>query len=187
MATSNQAKVEMVSRWLQEIEDELKHAGVAGLPMTPKFRFPRGFIQTADLYRRVYPCRRRRIGDNVAYTLQFLDVLRWILIRTDLDLTAQQMVLKYGVVGTFSIIEGLIFDSLKSRRIDPGKKFRKTLEKAKVAGIITESLFLDLAHVHELREKIHLHLYEVSGAKKYNLGDWNFSVTALRNLADELR
>lgn len=155
--------------------------------MTPKVRFPRGFIQTADLYRRIYPCRRRRIGDNVAYTLQFLDVLRWILIRTDLELTAQQMVLKYGVVSTFSIIEGLLFDSLKSRRLDPGKKFRKALEKARDAGIISELLFFELGHVHELREKIHLHLYEVSGDKKYNLDDWNFSVDALKNLSSELR
>jgi hypothetical protein len=187
MAPSNEAKVEMVSRWLQEIEDDLRRAGISNLPMTPRIRFPRGFIQTADLYRRIYPCRRQRIGNNVAYTLQFLDVLRWILIRTDLELTAQQMVIKYGVVSTFSIIEGLIFDSLKSRRIDPGKKFRKTLEKARDAEIISESLFLDLAHVHELREKIHLHLYGVSGAKKYNLDDWNFSVDALKNLSNELR
>jgi len=62
------------------------------------------------------------------------------------------MILKYGVVTTFPIIEGIIFDSPKSRRIDSGKKFRRTLEKARDAGIVTESLFTDLVHVRDLRE-----------------------------------
>jgi hypothetical protein len=183
----HKAKVELVSQYLQEIEDAMKIAGVSDHHMVPKIRFPRGFIQTAQLYRDAFPCRRRQIGNNVAYTLQFLDVLRWILIRTDLELTAQQMVVKHGVIGTFSVIEGLLFDALKSRRIEPGKKFRKTLEKARNLGIISDALYGDLSQVHEMREKVHLHLYDLTGARHYDLEDWNFAVAALQHLSNELR
>jgi len=48
LSKPNQAKVEMVSRWIRETE--LKGSGIDHLPMTPKVRFPRGFIRTVSAY-----------------------------------------------------------------------------------------------------------------------------------------
>ncbi len=186
MPVPDPMKVATASRLLQEIEDELGAAGASEQAMDPKIRFPRGFINTAGTYRARFRCRRKGIGDNVAYTLQFHDVLRWILQRTDLGITAQRMVIKYGIVSIVSVIEGLIYDSLTSHRLVVSKKLRSNLKKAKDAGIISLVTFGLLQEVLRKREKIHLHLYEISGTETYDLSDWNSAVAALQMLAEDL-
>lgn len=101
MKHDNPRIVVEASRLLQQIEDEVRQKGVQhsmGETIEPKIGFPRGYVRTASWFRRKYSCHIRTIADHVAYTLQFHDVLRWLLNRTDHSLTARQMVIKYGVV-----------------------------------------------------------------------------------------
>lgn len=182
----NPALVEQASQLLQDIEDEVRGARRQDEAIDPRVRFPRGFINTARVFRDLYPCRSSRIGDQVAYTMQFQDVLRWLLNRTDLRITAKQMVVKYGIVCLVSVIEGLVFDKLRSRKITPSKKLRTNLRKLRDAGFIREATYALLDRIRQKREKLHLHLYEASG-EQYEVEDWNLAVKGLQVLASEFR
>jgi hypothetical protein len=181
----NPALVEQASELLQLIEDELRSARRQHEAIEPKVRFPRGFINTAQEFRNTYPCRSSRIGNQVAYSMQFLDVLRWLLNRTDLRITAKQMVIKYGIVCFVSVIEGLTFDRLRSSGIAPSKKLRANLRKLRDAGIIQDATYGLLDQLREKREKLHLHLYEESG-EAYDVDNWNLAVKGLQIPASDL-
>jgi hypothetical protein len=173
---------------LQEIENEITRSAAPHEDIEPKIRFPRGFIGTAETYRRSYPCRVRAIANNVAYTLQFHDVLRWLLRTTDLDITAKEMVIKYGIVSVVSVVEGLAHDALLSRGVkNSPKTLKKTIEQLVTQGRITADLANALQTVRKKREKIHLHLYKGSGKETYEINDWNFAVGVLQRFATELR
>lgn len=180
-------KVRKAGILLQEIEDLVNSAGKAHEAIDPKIRFPRGFINKASWYRVNFPCQSAQIGDNVAYTLQFLDVLRWLLNRTDLGITAKEMVIKYGIVSVVSVMEGMVHDALSASGVkNPPKKLRSAVKRLETQGMISHSLSVSLQNARKKREKIHLHLYEISGPERYAVEDWNLASATLGELASEL-
>jgi len=185
MKLKNPSIATEASRLLQEIENEVNLAGIqhtAQEAIEPKVRFPRGYIREAGCFRQKYPCHKRPIANNVAYTLQFHDVLRWLLNRTDIDLTARQMVIKYGIVSIYSVIEAIVWTKLSQTRNMPGKKFEKNVGKMQSSGFIDQGLAKRLIDVHKKRGKIHLELYALKGEEKYDHQDWNNAVEALEDL-----
>ncbi len=175
-----------ISEPLQQLENWLREQGLEETAILPRILFPRGVIRTVEHYKRIYPCSDEVIATNAAYTLQFHDVLRWILNRTDLSHSAHQMVVKYGIIAITSVIEGLLEGALQDRGIKRGNKLSSKLRAAYDHGLIDDELYYRLDEVRGARDKIHLHLYRIKGRESYDVADWDAAVAALKELAAQL-
>jgi hypothetical protein len=80
MAESVESLAEKIGGQLQQLEDRLKLEGDRKL----KIRFPRGYLRTAQHFRkRFWFVRDDNLRRNIAYSLILSDVYRWLLNRTD--------------------------------------------------------------------------------------------------------
>ncbi len=144
--------------------------------------FPRGFIRTATELRRTLPnldgdMQRR----NASYALMTVDVLRWLIVRTDLSGTALGMVVKESIC-----IFGVLADWLtKAATYGRGnrRKFKDRTARLVADGAISADLKDELDWLWDTRCKEHFH--EVTGSEHdtYNRDDYNRALSAY----DELR
>ena len=97
------------------------------------------------------------------------------------------MVIKYGIVSVVSVMEGMVHDALSASGVkNPPKKLRSAVKRLETQGMISHSLSVSLQNARKKREKIHLHLYEISGPERYAVEDWNLASATLGELASEL-
>ena len=70
-----------------------------------KFNFPRGLIGAAEQYRQACPSYlNQRQQSSCAYGFMHLDVIWWLLARTDLTGIAKEMVIKSAIITLASIL-----------------------------------------------------------------------------------
>jgi len=152
--------------------------------------FPKGTIKKVnEIIKRakldlivINPTIRR----NIAYTIQFINVIKWMLKQTTIDLTAKEQLIKYAVIAINSIAEAIVVDYLENRppKIKINKKFSKNIDKLRQKGVPTD-IIDNLQLLREKRSKIHLYLWrDELEHMKYSEKDYKRAVKTLVDLLE---
>jgi len=174
--------VVIVDGYIQQIQDYLGQANNAA----GKIRFPRGFIRTADHFRKELSfIKDNNIRDNLAYALIQSDVYRWLTNRTDLFGIAKEMVMKSGIALMGSICETMAIDGTKGI-IGKKHSFYERCNRMVDMGFISEDLKDELHWLWETRAAIHIYDINHREYEKYKMADYNRAIKATRALRDAL-
>lgn len=154
------------------------------------FQFPLGIIgKVQDIINDEYlenAVVNHTLKRNIAYTFQFTHLIEWLLDDTDLSLTVQEQVIKFGIIALNSIMEGVVRDYLeRPPKIKPAKKMRKNIKKLRkpTCGPVPLRITKQLELAHRRRERIHLHLCrDELEYKKYKKGDYYKTKDAIMSL-----
>jgi len=151
-----------------------------------KIRFPRGFLRTAPHFRRSLDFIDSDIlKKNISYALILLDTFRWLINRTDIAGTANEMVIKNAIILMGSICESM---AINGTRGIIGKKhsFCERANRMAAKGIISDDLRDRLHWLWDKRTGIHI--YELSHQEygAYDIADYNKAVTITKDLRDAL-
>ena len=168
---------------LQEIQD---YCGRDSRHPLAKVRFPRGYILTANAYRRTLPCvHDAHTQSNLSYALMTLDVLRWLGVRTNLTGTALEMVIKEAIC-----LLGSICECLTVRKgvegLGRGAGFSNRTTRLVQMGIIEENTKTDLDWIWDIRCREHLVDLDHAEFGHYGPADCNRAIKAFRELRDGL-
>ncbi|WP_156380699.1 hypothetical protein [Pseudolabrys sp. Root1462] len=171
------------SRLVQDIQD---YCGKAPRPGS-QFSFPRGLIGTAEEYRQTCPgYLDQRQQSSCAYGFMYLDVIWWLLARTDLSGIAKEMVIKSAIITLSSILEALleisaggIFASIK------GVKPR--LDRACENKWISEQERDSLKQLWDHRNNVHIRLLDTHEFNKYRPEHFNVPRQAFGVLMQNLK
>jgi hypothetical protein len=150
------------------------------------FTFPRGYIRTAEDIRKKFEfVRNYRLRSNIAYTVMLSDVNQWILTRTDLSGTAEQMVIKAQIALAASICEALLRDHLEG--VDgAGHKYKSKTATLVRHRTINDAEKVELDWLWDTRNKIHLFEIREREFDAYEAADQTRAVLALRMLMASL-
>lgn len=109
MAIANDAELRTaVANASALVQDIQNHCGRT-LRDDSKIKFPRGLIGTADSYRARCPgYLDAETVSSCAYGFMHLDVMWWLVSRTDLMLVGRQMALKSAIVSLGTILEAIL-------------------------------------------------------------------------------
>ena len=176
-----QAHVLRASESLQALQDEFGRDNVPAA----RVRFPRGFIRTVGTIRATLPnlgteLQRR----NACYSLMQLDVLRWLLVRTDISGTALSMTVKQGIVILGGLCEWLTREATHGH--GSKRKFEIRTERLIGLGVIDQALKTELDWVWEMRCNAHIGEVEHLEHSLYRRDDYNRARTAYASFRDAL-
>lgn len=151
-----------------------------------KIRFPRGFLRTAPLFRsRLGFVSNEILKRNLSYALILSDVLRWIVNRTDLGGTAQEMVIKNAIILMASISESIAVDGTKGV-IGKKHSFCERTNRMESKGIISADLRDRLHWLWAKRDGIHIYELNHQEYGTYDLADYNKAVNTTADLRTAL-
>jgi len=107
MISNDNDLAEAVERVSRDLADIQKYLGQNNHPRS-RIRFPRGYLRNAVAFRQqLWYLKDETLKRNLAYAHILSDVFRWLINRTDLSLTAQEMVIKEAVCLMGAICESL--------------------------------------------------------------------------------
>lgn len=187
MAIKNdQELVKVVAQASDLVQDIQDYCGRT-LREESKIKFPRGLIGTADSYRG--RCPGYLSADQIsscAYAFMYLDVLWWLLSRTDITGVARQMAIKSAIVTLGTLMEVCLWipgrprTDVLSKNADAGVKPR--LEEAVNRGWISEQQRASLEKLWEHRNNVHLKFLENSERDLYQVEHVNAPHAAVLDL-----
>ena len=152
-----------------------------------KIQFPRGYIRTADHFRRQLSfIPDRHVKDNLAYALIQSDVYRWLTNRTDLYGSAREMIIKAGIALLGAICETMAVVSTRGA-IGRRHSFCNRCDRMVAAGMIDQDVCDELHWLWEARAAIHIYELEEREYERYRMEDYNRAVRATRALRDALQ
>lgn len=168
------------SRLIQQISNYLgERNSEAG-----KIAFPWGYIRRADEHRARLPfVRDEHLKHNLAYSLIYSDVLRWIINRTTLTGVARNMVIKANVCLCAVLVESITYDLVGGRR----GGYKRRLDLLVAADAISEDLHRELSWLWGARASEHIFLADGRELDNYDVAASNRAVRAFRNLLDRLQ
>jgi hypothetical protein len=155
--------VEQASRLIQDIQDYTQRD-----PRTDaQIRFPRRVLRTAEHYRTGCPdYLTSRQKDSCAYGFMYLDVLWWIIERTDLSGIAVEMVYKSAIITLGTILEAMLH--IPNQGIFFSRAgVKKKLDKAVTRGWISQDDCSVLQELWDNRNNVHLRLLDRHEFNKY--------------------
>jgi hypothetical protein len=151
-----------------------------------KVRFPSGFIRTAESQRqRLRFVTDATLRDNLSYMLMLSDVYLWLLKRTSLLGTAQEMVVKAAIFLAGAIIESLTKDYL-TNSISKNAGFKQRTQRLLDDGRIDDSLKMNLDWVWDTRNNMHAFLVTQREWNKYDQAQYSRAATAVSTLIENL-
>ena len=147
-----------------------------------RIKFPRGYLHTAQSARQQLPdigteVQRR----NVTYALMNIDVLRWLVVRTDVSGTALSMIVKNAICIRGTILEWMTKEATRGHASN--RPYRQRTEKLVELGVIDEDLKEELDWVWDVRCREHIHESDTLEHDEYSREDYNRALrayTALR-------
>jgi hypothetical protein len=157
-----------------------------------KINFPRGLIGTAASYRG--RCPGYLTADQIsscAYGFMYLDVLWWLLSRTDITSVGKQMAIKSALVTLGTILEaclsipGLPRNNMLSARSSAGVKPR--LKQAINQGWISAEQCATLEQLWDHRNNVHIKILANSELDLYKVEHVNAPHEALLALMSKLK
>jgi hypothetical protein len=158
-----------------------------------KISFPRGLIGTAASYRA--RCPGYLSADQIsscAYGFMYLDVLWWLLSRTDIAIVAKQMAIKSAIITLGTILEASLhipaqpLSNVLSTKCPSGVKLR--LERATKNGWITQEQCTTLKDLWERRTNVHITKLRGNGELDlYKIEHVNAPLEALLVLMSKLK
>ena len=133
-----------------------------------RIKFPRGFIRSASSLRQAFPnvgteVQRR----NAALALMTLDILRWLIIRTDLQGAARSMIVKQALFQLASVCEWLTASVIE------GNKFKTRNARLVAQGRISAELKNELDWLWDRRNDAHFLLVGEWEHERYTVDDVN--------------
>jgi hypothetical protein len=149
-----------------------------------RIRFPRGYLRTCAHHRSKYDFLNDKIlQSNIAYAKLTTDIFRWMLNRTDLSLTAKEMLIKQGISIIGGVAEAIIKTVLKGQPGGGNKQnFKKKTEKLYQSGKISQEIQKELEWLWDTRNDVHLMLLEKREYNKYSIKQYNRAVLVLQEL-----
>ncbi len=165
--------IQEISDYVAEHPEAEQHA---------KVRFPRGFLRTNAAARASFGfVKNRMLRSNISYAIMAHDVLRWIVLRTDLSGQAKEMVIKEGVCVIASICECLTIHPTR-HGLGRGSSFERRVGRLLEIQVIAQQAHDDLVWLWGKRRHEHLYDVEVREYSHYTMNDWIRSVRAYRAL-----
>lgn len=174
------------STLLQSIQDYCDEIGCAYVDLEDaKVKFPRRFIRTAEYQRSRFPfIRDKNLKSNLAYTLLLSDSVLWLIIRTDLEGTAKELLIKLYIFLIATLCESITKDYLKGIC---GKNYKNRNKFLAGRGIISEELQAELDWLWDTRNRMHLfQLEEREYNTNYNKTSHIRCISAFQELIDAL-
>jgi hypothetical protein len=182
------AAAAQVSNLVQAIQD---YCG-RNLREEAKFNFPRGMIGTAASYRTRCPgYLDADKASSCAYGFMCLDVLWWLVSRTDIASVGKQMAIKSAIVTLGTILEaslaipGLPKNRVLSSNCSAGVKAR--VKEAVKHGWISAEQGTALEELWDNRNNVHLRLLQNSERDLYKAEHVNVPQTALLALMSKVK
>jgi len=149
--------VDEVGKLLQKIE-ELVAQNDDVFEEANKIRFPRGYFKkVADIEREISFVENSNLRKNIAYALQYADLLKWVLGRFDIDFSILSIHNKTGLVLLGSIAEGL----LKGVKSGCRGGFEALIKCIGKKNMISPELAKELKWLKKQRNYIHLDLISI--------------------------
>lgn len=150
-----------------------------------RIRFPRGYLHTAQSVRRLLPdigteVQRR----NVTYALMNIDVLRWLVIRTDISGTALSMIVKNAICILGTIVEWMTKEGTRGHA--SRRPYLVRTAKLVELGVIDEDLETELNWIWEIRCREHIHESDTLEHDEYSRDDYNRALRAFKSLREAL-
>lgn len=175
------ALVKQAGNALQAIQNEY---GIDNVP-DARVRFPRGFIRTAESLRRGLPnlgtdLQRR----NASYTLMTSDLLRWLVVRTDLAGPAVSLVVKEAICILGAICEWLTKEATRGHA--SSRPYKERTRKLVDLGIISADLKNELDWTWDIRCNEHLNSVTSLECHTYTREDYNRAFAGYTLLRDAL-
>lgn len=141
-----------ISELLQIVQGLANYSG-GDLEDIGKIRFPRGYFKkVSDLEKEISFVENSNLKKNIAYALQYADLLKWVLDRFDIDFSVLSIHNKTGLVLLGSIAEGL----LKGFKSECEGGFEKLINCFRGKKLISPELAEDLEWLKDNRNNIHL-------------------------------
>jgi hypothetical protein len=181
--------VALASSLVQDIQDYCRRT----LREDSKINFPRGLIGTAESYRGRCPgyLAANQIS-SCAYGFMYLDVLWWLVSRTDIVSVGKQMAIKSAIVTLGTILEAslhipnLPLSNVLSTKSNAGVGLR--LEETVKRGWISQEQCTALDQLWKHRNNVHIKkLGEMSELDLYEVGHVNGPQEALLVLMSKLK
>ncbi|GAB3378326.1 hypothetical protein NCG89_14650 [Spongiibacter taiwanensis] len=149
-----------------------------------KIRFPRGYIRTCASHRHKYQFLScHTLKSNIAYAKLTSDIYRWLLNRTDLSITAKEMMIKQGIALVGTVAETVVKEVLKGQ---PGggrkQNFKKKVQKLLDDGVINQELQAELEWLWDTRNNVHIMLLTDREYNKYEIKHYNRAIKAMQSL-----
>jgi hypothetical protein len=183
--------LEAVARASALIQDIHDYCG-RNLRDDSKINFPRGLIGTAASYRG--RCPGYLTADQMsscAYGFMYLDVLWWLLARTDLASVGKQMAIKSALVTLGTLVEVCLWiPTLPSTDILSKKSQAGVLPRLKEATRLRWISEKERGSLNELwahRNNVHLKFLANSELDLYKLDHVNAALAALLTLMSNLK
>ncbi|MGM0985410.1 MAG: hypothetical protein ACQEXI_00270 [Pseudomonadota bacterium] len=150
-----------------------------------KVRFPRGYIRSADEHRmRLGFVRDQALKSNLSYTLILTDVIDWVVRRTDIFGTAEDMLFKLYIHLGGNMMESVTKDYLRGVR---GGGYKVRTKYLCDHGVIDEQLKDEIDWVWDTRNRMHLFtLEEAEFLNDYGEESKRRCVSAFRTLIKSL-
>lgn len=166
---------------LQALQDEFDRENVP----EARVRFPRGFIRPATALRGTLPALGSGIQQrNASYSLMALDVLRWLVVRTDLSGAALSMIVKESIVIVGALCEWLTKEATRGR--GSRRPYTDRTQRLVELGHISADLKTELDRVWNVRSNVHMHEVTALEYDMYSREDYNRTARAYRGLRDAL-
>jgi hypothetical protein len=175
--------VDVIDGALQSVNDYLK----ANPRSRGRIRFPQGQLGTLTQHLDKFNWIESEVlASNLANQYVFLDLLQWVLNRTDLMGSARTMLFKNIVVVCGSIVEALL-DSAATKVGIEADKFMNRNRKLKQKRVIDTDLLDALGWLWRLRGKIHLHILEDYEQQVYKADDAKLALRITNDVVITLR
>lgn len=166
---------------LQRLQDEFGREN----KVAARVRFPRGYLRTAATLRRRLPSIGREVQRrNATYALMNIDVLRWIVVRTDISGTALSMLVKNAVCILGSVCEWLTKEGTRGHASN--RPYKQRTRKLVELNIIDCGLEDELNWIWDVRCREHLHEIDDLEHDQYTRDDYNRALRASSSLCDLL-
>ncbi|MCG9685166.1 hypothetical protein L1D31_21830 [Vibrio sp. Isolate23] len=170
-----------VSQKLQQIQDYLGD----GNHDDAKIRFPYGYIRRCDEHRSRYSFLTCSIlKDNISYALLSTDIYRWMLNRTNIQGTAQEMLIKQGISIIGNIVESIGKNYLHGH--GGRNNYKRRTEILVEKKVIEQSLKNDLDWLWDQRNNIHIVLVSDREYQQYTMQDYNKAIRTLHQFRNVL-
>ena len=174
--------VEQAGFLLQEIQD---YAG-RDFSKEAKVRFPRGYLRTAtELRHKLAFLPKSHFKSNLSYMMMLSDVQHWLLTRTDISVTAKEMVIKLQI-----FLAGTVAESVSKVHLHGkcGGSYKKRIQYLCDKGTIDNDLKDELDWLWDMRNR--MHIFDVTehewNTTAYSLRNHNRAMKAMRGLLDAL-
>lgn len=152
---------------------------------TDKIGIPDGLVRKMnEIMPKLYFVANETIRRNICYAVESLDFYRWIIKRFHVYGPVRGYLYKTGIILADMIVEALVHDFLIQRGITCGKH-SKNVNKLNRLGFSVK-LVEQIKALHSRRSNVHLHLVSDLEATKYDVKDWNNSMTCMRDTRNKM-